>query len=169
MASSLADLARFAGAQFRSAFEHMDTHGWGNTALGTTVTGWWNSRYHLHVLETDDLAYVETMAMEWLCTEHKKARFVGVVMNGKITIKGKTHNSLILRSRASDQSLRMMAYNPYYGASDKEEPWVTPFIDFPADYVVPPETRKALEEIMITSSFGRSPHMARSVVEPRRA
>ena len=155
MNSSLADLARFAGVQFRSAFQHMKTHGFVNTALGTTSTGWLIPRHQLHVLQTDDPAYVETMAMNWLGAEHKKSKFVGIVMNGRITIEGKTHNSFISRSQTADRSTRMMAYNPYYGEANKEEPWVTPFIDFPADHVVPPETRKALEEIMIISSLGR--------------
>ena len=149
---NLANLARFAGMQFRIAFRHMSKHGFANSALGTTVTGWWSPRYHSHVLQTDDGAYIETMAMNWLGADHKKSKFVGIVMNGSITVEGKRHNSAILRSRTADQSIRMMAYNPYYGAANKEEPWVTPFIEFPADQAVPPD---ALQEIMIRSSLGR--------------
>ena len=70
MNSALADLARFAGVQFRSAFLHLKTHGFVNTALGTTVTRWL-ARHHLHVLQTDNPAYVETMGMNWLHADHK--------------------------------------------------------------------------------------------------
>ncbi|WP_092229107.1 hypothetical protein [Bradyrhizobium sp. Gha] len=141
--------------QIRIAFLHMKTFGFENTALGTTVTGWWNLRYQSHALKTDDLAHVETMAMDWLSADHSGSEFVGIVMNGTIKVNGKTHNSFILRSRTADQSIRMMAYNPYYDDPNEKEPWVTPFIDFPADQDVSLETRKALESIMIRASLGK--------------
>jgi hypothetical protein len=107
------------------------------------------------VLQTDDSAFVETMAMNWLSADHQKSKFVGIVMNGGITVEGKRHNSLILRSRTADHSVRMMAYEPYYGETNKEEPWLTPFVDFPADQAVPSETRKQLQDIMLRSRLGR--------------
>jgi hypothetical protein len=152
---ALAELAEFAGIQLKIAMSRLSKEGFLLTALGTTVTaGWWNgTRYKTHVLQTNDPKFIETMSMNWLMSDHKKSKFGGVVMDGSITVDGKRHNSLILRSRNADQSIRMMAYNPYYGESNKEEPWVTPFIEFPADQTVPPDTRKALQDIMIRSSL----------------
>ncbi|MBR0849931.1 hypothetical protein JQ543_19410 [Bradyrhizobium diazoefficiens] len=141
--------------QFRFAFKHLAAHGFANTALGTSVTGWWSPRYQMQVLQTDNPAYVETMAMNWLSMDHKDVTFVGVVMHGVITMKGKEHTSFILRARAADRPIRMMAYHPYYNNANEEEPWVTPFIDFPPDQAVPADTQKALEGMMIISSLGR--------------
>jgi hypothetical protein len=137
------------------AFQHMSTHGFAKTALGTTVVGWWTARYQAHVLQTDNPALVEAMAMNWLDADHKKSKFVGIVMNGNIMVEGKRHDTLILRSRTADHSVRLMAYHPYYGESNKEEPWLPPFVDFPADQAVPPDTRKALQDIMLRSRLGR--------------
>jgi hypothetical protein len=106
--------------------------------------------------QTDDPLFVETMAMNWLNGDHKKSKFVGVVMNGSITVDGKIHNSLILTSRTADQSTRLMAYHPYYAEANKEEPWVVPFIDFPADQAIPPDKQKALQDIMLMSRLGKS-------------
>src|SRR5262249_48607918 len=138
-----------------AAFHHSKTQGFLNSALGSTMAGWWTPRHQLQVMFTDNPAYIEAMAMKWLDQEHGRSKFVGIVMNGAITVDGKIHNAFISRSRTADRSMRMMAYNPYYGKADKQEPWVTPFIDFPADQAVPPETRKALEEIMIVATLGR--------------
>jgi hypothetical protein len=155
---ALAELAEFAGMQLRIAIDRLSKQGFSLTALGTTVTaGWWNgTRYKTHVLQTDDAAFVETMAMNWLMSDHKKSKFVGVVMHGNITVEGKTHDALILRSRTADQSTRMMAYSPYYSDSNKDEPWQTPIVDFPADQAVSPDARKAALEIMLRSLFGRN-------------
>ncbi|UFZ05525.1 hypothetical protein LQG66_04185 [Bradyrhizobium ontarionense] len=154
MDRKLADLARFAGQQFRFAFQHMDTHGFANTALGTTMTGWWTPKYHLQVLQTDDAAFVEAMAMNWLDADHRAWKFAGIVMNGSITVDGKSHNSLILRSQTTDHSRRLVAYHPYYGEANKEEPWLTPFVDFPADRQVSPRTQKAVQDIMLKTRLG---------------
>ncbi|WP_057835491.1 hypothetical protein [Bradyrhizobium jicamae] len=144
--------------QLRIAFSHLSKQGFSLTALGTTMmAGWWNgTRYKTHVLQTDDAAFVETMAMNWLVSDHKKSKFVGVVMNGNIAVEGKTHDALILRSRTADQSIRMMAYASYCSDSNKDEPWQTPIVDFPADQAVPPDARKAALEIMLRSLFGRN-------------
>jgi hypothetical protein len=57
-----------------AAFKHMAAHGFANTALGTTVIGWWTASYQTHVLQTDDPAFVETMAMNWLDGDHQKSK-----------------------------------------------------------------------------------------------
>jgi hypothetical protein len=152
----LTELARFAGIQLRVANEHLSTHGFVKTALGTTVTGWWTPQYQTHVLQTDDSAFVEKMAMNWLMSGHGKSKFVGVVMNGWIEVGGKRHDALILRSRTADQSLRMMAYTPYYNESNKDEPWLPSSVEFPADQAVPPEHNKAALEVMLRSMLGKN-------------
>jgi hypothetical protein len=135
---------------------HLSTHGFARTALGITVTGWWASHYQTEVLKTDDPAFVEAMAMKWLMSDHKKSKFAGVVMDGSITVAGKTHDALILRSQAVDQSVRMMVHSPYYTNSTKQEPWQIPIVDFPADQTVPPEARQAALEVMLKSMFGKN-------------
>jgi Helix-turn-helix domain len=154
---TLAELAGFSGLQLKLAMGHLSAHGMARTALGTTVTGWWNSRYQTHVLQTDDPAFVETMAMNWLVSDHKKSKFVGIVMDGNITVEGKTHDALILRSRTADHAIRLMAFNPYYKQSNKDEPWLTPFVDFPADQAVPPDARDAVLEILLKTLLGKRP------------
>jgi hypothetical protein len=113
MNRKFADLARFAGLQFRIAFQHMSTHGFAMTALGTTVESWWMARYQSHVLQTDDPAFVETMAMNWYNMNHEKSKAVGIVRNGSITVHGKTHNTLFAMSRTCDRSAQLTAYHPY--------------------------------------------------------
>jgi hypothetical protein len=50
----------------------------------------------------------------------------------------------------------MMAYCPYYNESNKDEPWQTPIVDFPADQAVPPEHFNAALEVMLRSMFGEN-------------
>jgi hypothetical protein len=42
------------------------------------------------VLQTGDPAFVEIMAMNWLVSDHNKSKFVGIVMDGTITVEGKS-------------------------------------------------------------------------------
>jgi len=121
-----------------------------------TVSWWSGTRYMTHVLQTDDQAFVETMAMNWLMSDQKKSKFVGIVMNGTITVEGNRHDAFILRSRTADHSTRLMAYQPHYSQSGAQGPVQHTIIDFPADQGVSPNARDAALEIMLRTMFGKT-------------
>jgi hypothetical protein len=96
------------------------------------------------------------MAMNWLMSRHDKSRFVGVVMDGSITVEGNRHEALILRARTADNSVRMMAYQPYV-RSRPDGPHNVPhtIVDFPAEQAVTPDIRDAVLAIMLKAAFSK--------------
>lgn len=154
---ALVELAQFAGLQLRVAADHLSKHGFLLTALGATMNvGWWNgTRYTTHVLQTDDPQFIEEMSMNWLMSDHKKSKFVGVVMDGWITVEGNKTEALILRSRKVNSSTRMMAYQPYKRAI--EDSWSGhTIVDFPAELAVSAEARDEALAIMLEAMFGKA-------------
>ena len=138
--AALGDLSTFAGQCLKLAITPVIKHGFLPAPMGTTMrSGWWNgTRYQTTVLDTDDPSWVETMCMNWLLSDHKKAKFAGVVMDGYITVDGTKSDALILRARTADSSIRLIAYQPYRRPTQEVSLcFLKPFVDFPAEDAVP--------------------------------
>ena len=159
LSPALAELAEFAGMQLRIAIDRLSKMGFALTALGTTVTaGWWNgTRYTTHVLQTDDPKLIETISMNWLMADHKKSKFVGIAMDGEIKVEGNKTEALILRARTADNSIRLMAYQPYT-RSTKDTPasLQRTIVDFPAEQAVTPEAREIVLGLLLKAALSKS-------------
>jgi|EndMetStandDraft_2_1072991.scaffolds.fasta_scaffold645824_1 hypothetical protein len=156
---ALTELAEFAGMQLRIAIDHLSKRGFSLTALGTTVTaGWWNgTSYKTHVLQTDDPKFIEQMSMNWLMSDHKKSKFVGIVMDGAIAVEGNKTEALILRSRTANSSIKMMAYQPYKRATEHSpSSLLNTIVDFPAELALQPEAREIVLAIMLRALIGKA-------------
>ncbi len=154
----LVELGAFAGFQLNLALNRLNAQGFELIALGTTMTArWWSGfRFMTHVLQTDDPNYIETMAMNWLTSDHKKSRFVGIVMDGAMTIEGNRTEALILRARTPDYSAGLMAYQPYIRATENTPSrLLQPIVDFPADLNVPSYGHDLVRERLLQAMFGK--------------
>lgn len=155
---ALAELAEFAGIQLKIAINRLSSEGFFLTALGTTVAaGWWNgTRYTTHVLQTDNPEFIETMSMNWLMSDHKKSKFVGIVMGGEIKVEGNSTEALILRARTADNSIRLMAYQPYTRATkDTAASLQHTIVDFPAEQTVDPNARDIVLGLLLKSTLSK--------------
>ena len=58
------------------------------------------------------------MAEDWFLTDHKKAKFVSVAVDGFITLDGARTDAAILLARTKDHSIKVIVYQPYIPGTD---------------------------------------------------
>ncbi len=93
---------------------------------------WQGATETMTAIGGNDPKLFEQAAAHWFMSEHKKARFVSVALDGYATIDGSRTDAIVLSARFADFSDTILVFNPYSPGTETVPVRLhEPKIDFP--------------------------------------